>query len=937
MASVTEMGDAPAGAITGYNMIPGDTFTGSLDSRLDEDWVRIELEAGLRYEISLAGVGVDGAADTILRIYDAAGEQVAVNDDVDREAGNLDSRLRYSPESSGVYYISAGSYAANPNQENWGDYRVSVVNLGSADVIEGSNGADDMTGTPGDDVFEGSAGADTIRGGAGNDLVNYAHSATAVEVRLHEGVARGGDAEGDQFPGRQTVEYVDAEGAVQRASVPDVEALMGSLHDDVLAGAQGPDTLLGIDGDDRLDGREGDDVLAGGPGADVLIGGSGNDTASYEFDDPSLGGVQVDLNSGEAHWGAAQGDTFPKRQTIEYVDADGNLQQAEAPDIENLRGSQSYDELKGSHGPNRLEGLDGPDALFGRAGNDVLLGGAGQDTLFGGAGDDRLDGGEEDDELTGDSGIDELDGGTGDDLLAGGPGADVLRGGAGSDTAYYRYSDAGVEVRLADAVASGGDAEGDTFPARQTIEYVDADGNLQQAEVPDIENLRGSEHDDILIGDPGVNELNGGGGNDVMDGGEGNDRLLGDDSFMVYFGSSTSGDDRLNGGPGDDWLEGGGGADELRGGPGEDTASYRSFSGAVEVRLDDGTARGGHAEGDTFAGMKTVDYIDDDGSIREATVPDIENLFGSTSNDLLAGARGPNRLDGYEGNDRLYGREGDDWLEGGEGFDTLEGGPGADVLRGGPGIDSAVYASSDAGVVVRLHSVLETGGRGGDAQGDVFNGETYTLTGEDGTVRDVDVPDIWNLFGSNHDDALAGDFRANWIDGLAGDDLLYGGPDGGGDFMFGGDGDDKIYGGKGNDLLFGGHGDDLLKGGPDNDFLESALEVIDRELSNEFEVHFKIERYDFGNDRLAGGTGDDYFYFYPDGGDDVILDFGNGNDRIVLTALEDIRSVSDLVIQQQGDNLLIDLSGGGGGTITLQDYNESDIMDTHFTFFTDEA
>ena len=814
MASIREKtGDATASAVTVYSMSPGDTFTGRLDERFDEDWVRIELKAGLRYEISLTGVGTDGAADTILRIYNAAGEQVAINDDVDRAAGNLDSMLRFSPESNGTYYICASSYSANPNQENWGDYRVSVVTLGSADVIEGSHEADEMTGTEGDDEFEGSPGADTIRGSTGNDLVYYLHSDSAVEVRLHDGVARGGDAEGDMFPGRQTVEYVDDEGNTRQAMVPDIEALAGSIHDDVLAGAQGSDTLYGIAGDDKLDGREGDDLLVGGPGADVLIGGAGNDTASYEFPDHSQGGVQIDLNSGEAHWGDAAGDTFPGRQTIEYVDAGGNIRQMKVSDIENLRGTGYYDELKGSHGPNRLEGLGGPDDLFGRAGNDVLVGGADEDSLFGGPGNDRLDGGEEDDELTGDSGIDELDGGAGDDLLEGGPGADVLRGGPGSDTAYYRYSDTGVEVRLADAAALGSDAEGDTFPGRQTIEYRNAQGLTRQAVVPDIENLRGSEHDDILIGDPGVNELNGGGGNDVMDGREGNDRLLGDDSFMIFLGSSTSGDDRLNGGAGDDWLEGGGGADELRGGPGEDTASYRSFSGAVEVRLYDGTAQGGQAEGDTFVGMKTVEYINAEGSSQAITVPDIENLFGSTNNDILAGAHGPNRLDGYEGNDRLEGREGDDWLEGGDGFDTLEGGPGADVLRGGSGIDTAIYVSSSAGVVVRLHTVLEQGGKGGDAEGDTFNGETYTSTGEDGTTREVEVPDIWNLFGSNHDDVLAGDFRQNWIDGLGGDDLLYGGPDGGPDLLFGGDGDDKAYGGKGNDALFGGHGEDLLKGG----------------------------------------------------------------------------------------------------------------------------
>ena len=112
---------------------------------------------------------------------------------------------------------------------------------------------------------------------------------------------------------------------------------------------------------------------------------------------------------------------------------------------------------------------------------------------------------------------------------------------------------------------------------------------------------------------------------------------------------------------------------------------------------------------------------------------------------------------------------------------------------------------------------------------------------------------------------------------------------------------------------------------------------MDRERSNEFELHFKVERYDFGNDRLEGGAGDDYFYFYPDGGDDIILDFGNGEDKIVLTAFVDIRSLADLTLQQQGENLVIDLSAQGGSTIMLQDYNETDIMETQFVFFTDEG
>ena len=155
--------------------------------------------------------------------------------------------------------------------------------------------------------------------------------------------------------------------------------------------------------------------------------------------------------------------------------------------------------------------------------------------------------------------------------------------------------------------------------------------------------------------------------------------------------------------------------------------------------------------------------------------------------------------------------------------------------------------------------------------------------------------------------------------------------------MFGGYGNDQVYGGEGHDWLFGGYGDDLLKGGPGNDTLELELVQVDEERSNEFELHFKEVRYDYGDDRLEGGAGDDYFVFHPDGGDDTILDFGNGDDRIVLRAFEDIQSIDDLAIQQQGADLVIDLSAQGGGTITLQDYDEADLMDSHLVFHAGES
>ena len=81
------------------------------------------------------------------------------------------------------------------------------------------------------------------------------------------------------------------------------------------------------------------------------------------------------------------------------------------------------------------------------------------------------------------------------DFLVGGPGADTLIGGDGFDFTSYGTSEAGVEVRLYDGTGKGGDAEGDTLEG--------------------IEGLAGSEHDDVLAGDQGRNDIFGlGGGND---------------------------------------------------------------------------------------------------------------------------------------------------------------------------------------------------------------------------------------------------------------------------------------------------------------------------------------------------------------------------------------------------------------------------------------
>ena len=868
--------DAAASVDTVYTLSVGDSFEGVLSDRSDEDWVRVELLEGKNYDIRLTGIGPEAVTDTVLTVYGSGGEEIASHDDIEWEAGDRFSMLEFSPDSSGVYYISASGYP-DPREDNSGTYEITVFdeqddNLDTPlTLLVGKRFQGTLDSKFDEDWIRVDLLADktydiTLQGigpDADTDTVLRIYNSEGEQAGFHDDVdyAAGRVNSRFAFSPEVTGAYFISVGAytgnptqdnsgLYQVALYDVEAdplrLVGTEEHEYFP----PHRLTGGPGNDELDGRGGWDWLEGGPGADTLIGGDSSwDIASYQYSDE---GVEVRLDDGTARGGHAEGDIFAGMKAYRRVQVEDRESHGRAvSDFENLVIFYRLGGIVDAE-VEEVEIFDIED-LFGSAHDDILVGNYGPNWLLGHYGNDVLDGKE------------------GNDVLFGGAGADVLIGGPGSDAAYYFYSNEGVEVNLRDGVGRGGHAEGDTFPGRQVIEYTDPAGETREIEVSDIENLYGSyKHDDILIGNQNSN------------------RIIG-----------LKGDDELDGGGGHDLLEGREGADVLRGGEGNDLSSYAFSDEAVEVRLHNGIARGGEAEGDTYPGRKAVEYVNTAGETVEVEVPDVEDLIGSAHDDILEGAHGPNRLGGYLGDDMLDGREGDDWLDGG---------PGADMLRGGAGNDTASFlftaVFSSQGVVVRLHDGTA---RGGDAEGDVFAGtDVVEYIDSDGNIQTTEVPDIENLQGSTLDDVLAGDLRDNRINGDAGDDVLYGGPGGGDDLLTGGPGNDRLYGGIGNDTLEGGPGDDRLRGGPDDDMLD-------------------------------GGEGDDAFIIATGGGNDTVLDFGNGDDRIDLGAFAELQSVEDLDMRQQDTGVVIDLSARGGGTVTLQNFNESDIMDAHFMFFVDDA
>ena len=574
----------------------------------------------------LYGVPVLRAGDTIYGVGSSLGGHIGMLL-ADLTAGNLDGPVTFTLfDSGGIDTLNLSTDTDDQHvvlqPETASDVYGLVGNLVIArnTLIENyvaGTGDDIIVGNEADNVLEGSAGADDIDGDAGSDTASYAGSSTAVTVNLSDGTATGGDAEGDTFTsienlsgsafddtligdssdnvleggggadtldggaGADTASYAASDAAITvdlsvgtntgghaaGDTLTSIENLLGSRYSDVLTGDAGANRLVGGTGNDRL---------TGGAGADTLMGGHGLDTASYAA---AAAAVTVNLETGAASGGDAQGDTLDS--------------------VEHLSGSAYDDTLIGNAGNNVLEGGAGADTLDGGEGIDtasysgsasrvdVRLSGTvvnhgaatgdtltGIENLIGSAHNDILAGDRQANALAGRDGNDLLWASSGDDLLTGGPGADRLVGGAGHDTASWAGSSEAVTVRLHSLKTAGGDATGDSFPYRVDVTYTDADGVAQTDSLPDVENLIGSAHDDILAGDRRDNDIDGGAGNDTLYGGPG-----GGDDVM----GGGLGNDRLFGGQGNDTLIGGTGDDRLAGGPGNDVFVFGPGDGADTV------------------------------------------------------------------------------------------------------------------------------------------------------------------------------------------------------------------------------------------------------------------------------------------------------------------------------------------------------------------
>lgn len=504
-----------------------------------------------------------------------------------------------------------------------------------AEILHGSPGDDVLSGTEKDSTLYGREGNDVLTGGAGSDQL-YGE---AGDDKLDGGADRdwlyGGEGNNSYLvtSGMGLDNAVGASLAVANDTVvfapgirpEDVSVQLGDARGIDLAGDVGYDSLIiGIGGNDAL-------ILR-----------------TDSWDDLGRGALQ--------HFRFADGTEWTLADVIAHADS-GKIgwQRRSSGDSTTVIGSQADDVIYDYTGESvTVQTRGNDDDVHLEAGNDRVSAGSGDDNVSSGAGDDLI---------AGEAGNDNINAGAGDDVIVfnHGDGNDTLYAGEGTDTLSFGVNVTpsmlsaaldrdGRVVLLVDAGVGGSITLDNTrinnLPGDlERIQFIDADGRTRvfdlagwlQANaiallsattaIPLAFNGTGFEltgtvvpaggleavayaqsgdlfasanlthntptnGDDVLYGTPNGDTLDAGAGNDIVLGLAGNDTILGGDGNDLIHGGD--GDDLLDGGAGNDVIYGGWGADQLTGGGGNDQLygewggdTYVYQPGHGEIIIDD--------------------------------------------------------------------------------------------------------------------------------------------------------------------------------------------------------------------------------------------------------------------------------------------------------------------------------------------------------------
>ncbi len=601
-------------AATAGTLAVNGSVNGVLETGTDHDWYAISLQAGQTYLFRTGATTPDAEIDTQLTLRDAGGNQMLTNDDVGE---GVFSGIRFTPTSSGTYYLDVSGTIGGASPFNLTAFKAPTPTVFTNDQIA-------LQLTEGywqryDHHFDVTAG--------GTLTYNVTGLTAAGQALAREAVAIWGDVTGIRFAevttGGQIVYDDEEDGAFASSEYVGTTTTSAKVNIDK--------TWLTKYGDQVGDYPFQAYLHETGHALGLGHAGNYNNDADFAFDSIYLNDswattVMSYFSQGESTYFDGLG--FSEQFIVTPMAADGVA-------VANLYGVATT-----TRTGNTVYGFNSTaDRAFYNAGtftgvSYTIFDNGGVDTLdFSGFGQNQVItlvpeafsnvgglignvviargsvienaiAGPGNDLIIGNDVANVLRGGAGDDLLAGHSGADTLDGGSGVDTISYAGDAGAIFINLTLGQGYGNAAQGDVFVS--------------------IENVIGTDYNDFIIGDPGVNRLDGALGNDIIIGAVGPDVIIG--------------------GGGLDW------------------ASYEDNSGVVFINLTLARGYNNAAEGDSYSG--------------------IENLVGGLMDDFFIGDEGANRLNGAMGADTLLGAGGADifMFTYAPGATSVWGGPNVDLI-----------------------------------------------------------------------------------------------------------------------------------------------------------------------------------------------------------------------------------------------------------------
>ncbi|RYG86611.1 MAG: hypothetical protein EON59_09570, partial [Alphaproteobacteria bacterium] len=535
------------------------TATGVWETGRDADWYAVTLTAGSSYQFSLTA---SGAPTSTIQIFNAAGGLVQAS-----PSGLPQGSVIFAPETTGTYYVSAGTASSyyNPNG-NW-SYSLSA-NLLANDLAGNALTTGTLTiGGVTTGRFEARGDIDwlAVTLTAGQAYSFAVNCENGVRAFLYDSAGNiVSSLPGANFQSNLYLTHTVSAGGVYYLGV---EIGNGSAQYRVTTSTYT---------DDFSDNVNTTGVLTVGGTASgtfevtgdrdwfavELVGGRSyrlSDSGGLIYD--SSGNLLSRLGWGDFHVSPSVSGTYyletsgsvgPYSVGITQINDDYREDSLSTGYLRGIvNGTNGAEVFVGTEDHTEFRGQDGDDWFIPGLGNDRFLGGAGIDTVtyagFGmgvtvnlansrvTVGDQQIGlvvqtenvvGTDHDDMIIGSSAANLLIGGDGNDTLIGGPNADRLYGGAGNDT-YH------VEI-ITDLVFEDVDGGTDTvnaftsFYLYANIENLTLGEGLGDAfgvgnELANV--IQGNESSNLLIAGAGDDTVRGGAGVDSLFGESGNDQL----------------------------------------------------------------------------------------------------------------------------------------------------------------------------------------------------------------------------------------------------------------------------------------------------------------------------------------------------------------------------------------------------------------------------